>query len=254
MAACAAALDLPPDATSVAFGKLGKGQKRFPNYQVTCGGASFVFESKKHLPYPNPSKDLLDYMPCHFRRGTFTPGNLHPGTWVFAEISRYATDDTSENDDGLFERDLEETYKGIILPLPAYDPDPGNAKRRMVANRVAQRARDFRDRLLAKQGEPSHCAVCDMSIRSGLQGAHVVDVRHGGKDIVENGLVLCGTHHLLFDADLFGVDPTTLEVRPRSKGPYLEEMQITRKVICEAVGHKALSLRWHRFQATNQGQ
>ena len=89
-----------------------------------------------------------------------------------------------------------------------------------------------------------------MGITHGLQGAHVHGVGDGGKDIVSNGFILCGTHHLLFDAHLFGIEPKTRNVTLRPGGSTLDTMQITRTVICEAVSEDALNHRWPKFHTS----
>jgi hypothetical protein len=247
MGQCAASLNKRDEETAVSF---GRGGNIFPNYQVTCDGQSFVFLGQTHLPFAGPGINLSPYDARHFRVGFFNPGEMLPGSWPFNEIARNAAQNTPENDDGAFETELEAKYEGIMPPVRPGDPDPANAIRRMQTARRAQRDKWFRDRLLLKQGEPNHCAVCDMGIRGALQGAHVVGVGDGGKDIVSNGLVLCGTHHLIFDAHLFGITPKTHNVTARPGGPTLGAMQITRAVICEAVSENALDIRWPKFQAS----
>lgn len=53
------------------------------------------------------------------------------------------------------------------------------------------------------------CAICALRERSLVQAAHIVpDVEAAGIAAVVNGLALCAIHHLAFDRNLLGIDPT----------------------------------------------
>jgi putative restriction endonuclease len=45
-----------------------------------------------------------------------------------------------------------------------------------------------------------------------LHAAHLCGKAAKGSDDWRNGLPLCATHHLAFDADLFAIHPNTLEI------------------------------------------
>jgi hypothetical protein len=226
--------NVTPDSTKVRFGNLGDQE---PNYQVTCEGRPrpFVFRVRgaMHLPFDGPGQDLMPFHPNQFREGRFRERNLDPGEWPHAAIRQYAIEDTPRDDDGGFEH---------------------NAERRYWTRQQAQRDRNFRDRLLKEQGEPNHCAVCDMDVVDCLQGAHVHEVQHRGLDLVSNGIILCASHHLLFDKHRFGIDPVLRTiVVSRTCDWSRERMWITRDKITEAVGETELQERWQRFLHQTEG-
>ena len=251
MESVSAGLDATPDATEVFFGTTGSpnAQDQMPNYQVTCRGRSFVFRGANHHPFDGSGVNLSALESDQFREGSFAQENLTQG-WAYTDICRYANKDTPEDDDGSFEDNLKDYYEPIVLPMLAETSDPGNTKRRYRNQRVAERDAAFRDRLFQKQGKPYHCAVCDIEIDDCLQGAHVIDVQYDGRDLVSNGIILCASHHLLFDKHQFGIDPSDRSIVVSSKSRWSrKEMRITRDKISEAVCDAALEARWKRFQA-----
>ena len=53
------------------------------------------------------------------------------------------------------------------------------------------------------------CAICTLRERELVQAAHIVpDIEAEGIAAVVNGLALCAIHHLAFDRNLLGIDPT----------------------------------------------
>ncbi len=72
------------------------------------------------------------------------------------------------------------------------------------------RERSFRKRVLNTYG--CKCAICGESVKEVIQAAHIIAVEHGGSDDTENGVCLCANHHLMFDSQLFHIDPTTRKV------------------------------------------
>jgi len=70
------------------------------------------------------------------------------------------------------------------------------------------------------------CAVTGVDVDAVLDGAHVVDVRHGGTDDVRNGMLLTADLHRAMDAMLWVVHPRTLRIVTRPQGPTLDELQV----------------------------
>jgi putative restriction endonuclease len=81
-------------------------------------------------------------------------------------------------------------------------------KRALVRVRPAQQR--FRFQVLKQYGP--RCAVCSISHSLLLHAAHLCGKAARGSDDWRNGLPLCATHHIAFDADLFGIHPDTLEI------------------------------------------
>ena len=66
-----------------------------------------------------------------------------------------------------------------------------------------------RDHNFRKKVLPSYnyqCAVCRCSEEKLLEAAHIIAVKDGGSDDIENGVCLCANHHLMFDSDLIKID------------------------------------------------
>jgi putative restriction endonuclease len=99
-------------------------------------------------------------------------------------------------------------------------PDASEDVYKRVADRgIAQQV--FRSALLRAYGEA--CAFCGFSFPDALEAAHVVPwSRCSPKDRmnVRNGLLLCATHHRLFDNGWMSVTDEYLLVHDRADGPY----------------------------------
>jgi predicted restriction endonuclease len=54
--------------------------------------------------------------------------------------------------------------------------------------------------------------VCSIGHSLLLHAAHLCGKAAKGSDDWRNGVPLCATHHLAFDADLFAINPDTLEI------------------------------------------
>lgn len=61
------------------------------------------------------------------------------------------------------------------------------------------------------------CAVCDISDKELLRAAHIVDVRFGGTDTIDNGICLCVNHEIAFDKGLFLIQ-SNYEIKLRDSG------------------------------------
>jgi hypothetical protein len=102
---------------------------------------------------------------------------------------------------------------------PAYEAPPSEAapfilfgadgsKRTSVRVRPGQQR--FRFQVLKEYG--AKCAVCSITHSLLLHAAHLCGKAAKGSDDWRNGLPLCATHHLAFDADLFAIEPETFEI------------------------------------------
>jgi hypothetical protein len=117
---------------------------------------------------------------------------------------------------------------------------------RLVKDRANQQT--FRLAVLQRQGVC--CAVCDMSVSAAIEAAHVVPKEHNGSDDARNGIALCATHHRMFDANLFAIEPKNLSVHV-TKNLSRKSLHITRTNISHLVGspHKdAWNWRWGNFE------
>lgn len=102
----------------------------------------------------------------------------------------------------------------------------------------------FRFSVLKRYGHK--CAVCHIKVTDVLAAAHIRDKRHHGSDDPRNGIVLCQTHHTAFDKHLFGIDPSSLEIKMSNETDSddlgITEFQLTME---QNEPHKdALEWRW----------
>jgi len=63
----------------------------------------------------------------------------------------------------------------------------------------------FRQRVLSSY--ENSCAVCHIDDKSLLRAAHIVDVKDGGTDEIDNGICLCANHETAFDKGLLRILP-----------------------------------------------
>jgi predicted restriction endonuclease len=83
--------------------------------------------------------------------------------------------------------------------------------------RLAQHA--FKEVLLTAYN--GRCAITGSRIRPALQGAHILPVRVGGRNRLDNGLLLRADVHAMFDGGYLGVDRAyRLRVSPRLRDEF----------------------------------
>jgi putative restriction endonuclease len=98
--------------------------------------------------------------------------------------------------------------------LPVQDMQPGGLVSgpdvRAYATREARhRLHQQRFKLDVMRAYRHRCAICTLRERELVQAAHIVpDIEPEGIAAVVNGLALCAIHHLAFDRNLLGIDPT----------------------------------------------
>jgi putative restriction endonuclease len=106
--------------------------------------------------------------------------------------------------------------RAVVLEpgLPVQDMQPGGLvsppELRAYATREARyRLHQQRFKLDVMRAYRHRCAICALRERALVQAAHIVpDSDPAGIAAVVNGMALCAIHHLAFDRNLLGVDPT----------------------------------------------
>ncbi len=88
----------------------------------------------------------------------------------------------------------------------------------------AERSSRFKFEVIQRYG--SKCVLSGLSVVEMLDGAHVIPVSNGGSDDVRNGLLLSASIHRAFDAYLWAINPETMKIETRDKGPSLKQMKI----------------------------
>ena len=127
---------------------------------------------------------------------------LHPGLYLVVAPMFVTADDPAT--------------RTVVLEtgLPVQDMQPGGLVSgpdvRAYATREARyRLHQQRFKLDVMRAYRYRCAICALRERELVQAAHIVpDTDPEGIAAVVNGLALCAIHHLAFDRNLLGVDPT----------------------------------------------
>jgi putative restriction endonuclease len=114
----------------------------------------------------------------------------------FADLMRLIPDDASE----------------IGFGEPWQDDDPVFGESRLTPYRLRQHA----FQAVVSTAYHGRCAITGSKIRPALHAAHILPVTNGGKNRLDNGLLLRSDVHAMFDGGYLGVDPRyRLQVSPR---------------------------------------
>jgi hypothetical protein len=149
--------------------------------------------------------------------------------------------------------DLAGTSAG--MPISKREPEPDSAfiptgPRPKSRTEVEKAKRDRRFKFRVTKGYAGRCVLSGIAVPEMLEAAHVIPVEAGGTDDPRNGLLLTAGLHRAFDAGLWAINPETLEILVRAKGPTRQEMGIAIDRIepsgpCPA--REALEWRFERF-------
>lgn len=92
------------------------------------------------------------------------------------------------------------------------------------------------------------CAITGVDVDAVLDGAHLIDVQHGGTDDARNGLLLTADLHRAMDAQLWALHPETLRIVTRPQGPSLDDLQVeANRLRPDALPPHRFALEW-RFK------
>ena len=103
----------------------------------------------------------------------------------------------------------------------------------------------FKAKLINSHGK-CECSLCDAP-KEVIEAAHIIPVADNGSDWFGNGILLCRNHHALFDKHKWTIDPTSLEIIPKSDFD-LRSLQVIRSNIRHlkhSPGKEALDWRWN---------
>lgn len=116
---------------------------------------------------------------------------------------------------------------------------------------------DFRNKLIFAYS--GRCAVTGCDAVYALEAAHIVAYTGPESDHVQNGLLLRADIHTLFDLDLIGIDPDTLNISiaPAISDTVYAELCHTplRKPTdtSESPSRESLVIRWRQFCGERAG-
>jgi len=124
------------------------------------------------------------------------------GTIDFLDMSflRYETLPIVQfNDDGSVTLEDEES-------INKRRPYPNNrAWEEVVIKKPVRKQGSFRENVLKAYN--NQCAICNINNSKILRAAHIWPVSDGGLDEVKNGIALCVSHEVAYDAQLFSINP-----------------------------------------------
>jgi putative restriction endonuclease len=132
------------------------------------------------------------------------------------------------------ENDASERVVLLEVGVPLADTQPGGPvstaeARRYALREVKVRLHQQHFRVDVLRAYRHRCAICALRERQLVQAAHIVaDPSPEGIAAVVNGLALCAIHHLAFDRNLLGIDPSGVvhigrRLRDEQDGPMLRE-------------------------------
>jgi len=136
----------------------------------------------------------------------------------------------------------------------AYVPD-GQDERDVIERQIRARRgqRAFREKLRKRFNDT--CLVTRCSLPDLLEAAHISPYRGDKDNHPSNGLLLRADIHTLFDLDLLGIEPATLQIRlnPKVKGMGYDELAGNTLACAPGLlSRDALEARWMEFQATQR--
>lgn len=133
------------------------------------------------------------------------------------------------------------------VPYQPTDEDTRERSFRQIRQRRGQAG--FRRALLARY--EGRCVVSGCALTDVLEAAHINPFRGDNDHHPDNGLLLRADLHTLFDLDLMGINPQTLEVsfHPRVASEGYSQYEGQRIQVSEAVPSSvALATRWVEFR------
>lgn len=113
---------------------------------------------------------------------------------------------------GLAAVSVGEGAMSVVVPDSGYVPNMADTRPRVPRDVAVRRGqKEFRDALRGRYNDTCLVTGCrDVAV---LEAAHIVPYRGENDNHIDNGLLLRADIHTLFDLDLIGFDPDTLEVR-----------------------------------------
>lgn len=109
----------------------------------------------------------------------------------------------------------------------------------------------FDEAVMQRQG--ARCAACGLDVPTALEVARLIPLAEDGSDDPGNGLVLCATHHAMFEAGLFAVRPDDLALVPAA--PHTAEgLRITETALDPLAPPHAEALAWRWERARRDGR
>lgn len=138
-----------------------------------------------------------------------------------------------------------------VLPLPRGHLPHADIRMRSPSTRREVSVRDvhvqsqFRE--LVEKNFGSRCAVSGKHLNGVLEAAHIEPTSVAGCYNASNGVLLSPTFHRLFDTNMMGIDPDTLQVHFASGIEFPEYEGVCIKPLIYNLDKNRLRARWHEF-------
>ncbi|WP_343670046.1 HNH endonuclease signature motif containing protein [Chitinophaga sp.] len=146
------------------------------------------------------------------------------------------------------EKDIDEVIEAIVTHAEA----PNDVIKKMVAalKRLRTGQRALKEGLMKLY--EGRCCISGSSIEQLLIACHIEPHKEKGNNHSTNGLLMRVDLHILFDANLIGIEPDTLKVRigrklKGSEYEYLDGMVLRQRKDGMRPDRAALAQRWKKF-------
>jgi HNH endonuclease len=135
--------------------------------------------------------------------------------------------------------DFDDSLRICVLTFHGFDPavNPFRSEsvvqeaqlfghHRKTKSEVIKAERDPKFKFHIMQRFDGTCVATGTDVFQVLDAAHIIPVANRGTESVENGLLLSASAHRSFDANLWGINPDTLNLETQPGGPGLERLRI----------------------------
>jgi hypothetical protein len=148
-------------------------------------------------------------------------------------------------------QDVEKESSGDEIESPVTEARDDDQKKTILTNlRLRKGQKKLRDNLFKLYGKL--CCITGSAVEDTLHACHIIPHSKSGNNQSTNALLLRSDIHDLFDADLLGINPDTLQisVKPHLNGSLYEELD-GKTLLDRSDGKRpdfeALRARWIMF-------
>jgi hypothetical protein len=139
---------------------------------------------------------------------------------------------------------------------PPFDPSNLRSDDTRTFGEIQQRRGQQKFRKALLTAYEGRCQITKCSLPAVLESAHIIPYAGPDFNHISNGLLLRADIHTLFDLNLIGINPDSLEIRvapAASTSPYKELHGRTLRASNQIeINNEALQLRWKKFSKQNR--
>lgn len=133
--------------------------------------------------------------------------------------------------------------------VPEYVPTQED-RRETILRQIKERYGQTKFRSLLRQRYGDQCMISGLKLLDVIEAAHISPYRGVDDNSPDNGLLLRADLHTLFDLNLLGINPESLEVKFHPKVMETDYKKLENsKLICSRYrpSYVALKLKWKEF-------